>query len=74
MAELTVVKYRQLSPNAASLLRCEYLMKNKMQCPTHASVQLLGVSPDSAQNVCVFHFNQLKAIDNDGINFVEASV
>lgn len=65
------IKYRKLSANDTSRLRCDYLMYNKMQCPTHAAVELVNVGKDSVQHPCVFHFNQLVTEDN-GLTFAEA--
>lgn len=68
---MQTIKYKALSPNAKSLLRCDYLMENKMQCPTHAEYMLIDVSSDSCQNPCAYHFNKL-VVEENGLTFVEA--
>jgi hypothetical protein len=67
----TKVTYKVLDLDSTSKLRCDLLMPNKMQCPTHARVHLTNVHSKSPKHICVYHFNQLKA-ENNGLTFVPA--
>lgn len=62
---MTTVNYEVLSPNNAALTRCDYLMQNHMQCPTHAGLRFVDGPDNICSTPCVFHFNLLKAMDND---------
>lgn len=65
----TEVEYRELSTleQGDPKKRCQYLMENKMQCPTHGWVV---VSPE--EYLCMYHFNLIKMVKGADFKFVPA--
>lgn len=70
-----IVRYRSLSLDDKSKLRCGAMMGNKLQCPTHATEEVLNMDEVKdanglSQYLCEYHYLQA-SLENNGLEFQE---